>query len=112
MDRDLAKLAREASIRQLTGVAYGSRRDCRALSKQIEDRMRLLAADRKLKSRVQVRAAALSARVSYARDKDTVPTAATLGSIALLKPDGRERGAVGMNVLGEEYWDVFAVLLV
>ena len=54
----------------------------------------------------------LSQVVSYRNDGDTVPSAATLGIIALLKPDGRQRGEIAMNILSEEYWDVFSTLLV
>jgi hypothetical protein len=110
-DRKLAKHLREASIRQFIDVSYGSKRDCRALSKYTEDRMKLLAADSKLQSRVQIRVQRLPAEVHYRQDTDTVPVASTLNSIALLKPDGRQRGEVVINILGEEYWDVFSVLL-
>ena len=110
-DRELAKQVREASIRQFIDVSYGSKRDCRALSKYTEDRMKLLAADSKLQSRVQIRVQRLPGEVHYRQDTDTVPVASTLSSIALLKPDGRQRGEVVINILGEEYWDVFSVLL-
>jgi hypothetical protein len=110
-DRDLAENAREASIRQLIDVSYGSKRDCRALSKYAEDRMKLLTADSKLQARVQLRSQLLPALVQYRQDADTVPIADTLGVIALLKPDGRQRGEVCINILAEEYWDVFSVLL-
>jgi hypothetical protein len=110
-DRDLAQNAREASIRQLIDVSYGSKRDCRAISKYADDRMKLLMADAKLQARVQVRSRLLPDVVQYRQDGDTVPVAATLSVIALLKPDGRQRGEVCINILAEEYWDVFSVLL-
>jgi hypothetical protein len=110
-DRDLAKNMREAAIRQFMDVSYGSKRDCRALSKYAEDRMKLLATDNKLQSRVQIRAQGLPTLVQYRQDTDTVPDAATLGVVALLKADGRQRGEVSVNILAEEYWDIFSVLL-
>jgi len=110
-DRELAQNARETSIRQLIDVSYGSKRDCRALSKYSEDRMKLLTADSKLQARVQLRSQLLPSIVKYRQDSDTVPVAATLSVIALLKPDGRQRGEVSINILAEEYWDVFSVLL-
>jgi hypothetical protein len=109
-DRDVANSAREASIRQLLDVSYGSKRDCRAMSKYLEDRMKLLGADSKLQARVQVRARLLAELVSYRQDADTVPSAVTVGSILLLKADGRQRGEIDINVLGDEYWDVFSTL--
>jgi hypothetical protein len=110
-DRELAKNIRESSIRQVIDVSYGSKRDCRALSKYAEDRKKLLSADSKLQERVQMRAQLLPTLVQYRQDTDTVPDAATLGVVILLKADGRQRGEVDINILAEEYWDIFSVLL-
>jgi hypothetical protein len=95
----------------LVDANYGSQRDCRVLWKYADDRMALLQADAKLRDRVQFRAAKLQADVVYRRDGDTVPDAATLSLIPLYKSNGRQRGEIAVNVLGEEYWDIFPALL-
>jgi hypothetical protein len=110
-DRKLAGQLKDASVQKLTDAAYGSPRDCLALCKYADDRARLLQADNKLRERVQFRAEQLREVVGYRQDGDTVPDAMTLGLIPLFKTNGRQRGELELNVLGEEYWDIFATLL-
>lgn len=110
-DRDLAGMAREAAISNLADIDYGSRRDCRNISKHVEERLKQLASDDKLQSRVQARSFWLQSRISYRHDYDAAPDSAALGLIPVLKADGRQKGEFSVNVLADEYWDVFAVLL-
>lgn len=111
-DRQLAVMARDAWLRQLLDANYGSRRECRALSKYIESRMKALADDDDFRAQVKRRAAYLTSRLEYRGDGDSVPMAASTGKIAVLKADGRCKSEVDVNVLADEYWDIFAVLLV
>jgi hypothetical protein len=94
-EQDVATLARESSLRQVTEARYGSLQDCRNLSQQIERVLR---------------------KVSYRRDADTVPAPDALAIIpALTAPTDQTRSAqekdLPVNVLAEEYWDIYAVLL-
>jgi hypothetical protein len=108
---DLANLAREASARPLTDVRYGSRRDCRALSRAAEDVQQALEADSACLKRVQLRARHLLRCCEYRNDTDTVPTAESLGGITRLDSEGRKAGqASSVNVLVDEYWEIFSVL--
>ena len=109
---DLANLAREASARDLADVRYGSRRDARELSRTVEAAREALEADSALLKRVQVRARYLSKVSEYRNDADTVPMAGSLASIARLDEQGRATGvAANVNVLVDEYWEIFSVLL-
>jgi len=109
---DLANLAREASARALTDVRYGSRRDCRTLGRAAEDVQRALEADTGCLKRVQLRARYLARGCQYRNETDTVPTAESLGGIARLDGEGRKVGqASSVNVLVDEYWEIFSVLL-
>ena len=111
-DQELAIKAREAIVRQVSDVRYGDKRDCRALSRFIEDRIKLFEADTNGQSRVQIRMHHLIGQTNYRSDGDTVPVAETLETIMLLKPDGKVRGELRVNVLADEYWDIFAALLI
>jgi hypothetical protein len=112
-DRDLASRVREASLRQLVDAHYGSVRDCRNISKQVESRMKSLADDGDIQARVQVRATFLSGNnLEHRQNTDTVPMAGGLGGITVLKADGTPKNEVAINILADEYWDVFTVLLV
>lgn len=110
-EQDVAARSREASIMQVADVRYGSRRDCRALRHQIERCLERLADDDKLGRRVQARVDYLQGMVSYNREFDAIPAAEALESIALLDEEARERGKVAVNVLADEYWDLFPALV-
>lgn len=110
-DDELANLAREAASRKLTEVRYGSRRDCREISSRVEAVKQGLESDTSWIKRVQGRAANLEQACKYRNDTDTVPIAESLGGIYLLDGEGRKSGrASKINVLVDEYWDIFSVL--
>jgi hypothetical protein len=111
-DRDLARHMLDSSLRQLKDVSYGSKRDCRGLSKYLEDRMRLLTSDSKLQPRIQLRTQYLSSVLHYNQEHDVVPVAGALNAIVLIKPDGQPKGEQAVNVLADDYWDVYSVLMI
>lgn len=111
----IAPLAREAATRKLGDVTYGSAEECRALARHIEQAQRGLDGLGDLPSRVRRRAEALSREAHYRRETDTVPVA---GSFDLVPFDaGKTSAAAGpassmqANILAEEYWDIYNVLL-
>lgn len=115
-EQDVATLARESSLRQVTEARYGSLEDCRSLSQQIERVLRKVEVMDELPSRVRRRAETLQQNVSYRRDADTVPARDALATIPVLTaPNDPTRSArerdLPVNVLAEEYWDIYAVLL-
>ena len=115
-EQDVATLARESSLRQVTEARYGSLQDCRNLSQQIERVLRKVEVMDELSGRVRRRAETLQQNVSYRRDADTVPAPDALAVISVLTaPNDQERPAqekdLPLNVLAEEYWDIYAVLL-
>ena len=110
-DQEISIKAREAYIRQLSDIRYGDKHDCASISSYIEERIGLLEADRNIQDRIQLRARHLGTLVSYRSESDTIPSAEVLDRIILLKADGKPCGSVNINVLADEYWDVFAVLL-
>lgn len=111
LSENAASLAREAAIRGLNDLNLGSRRDCRMLYAHIEKRLAALAADDGIELRVKQRFMYLQTEQHYRRDTDTVPIASTLGYIPTLAGDGARKERIAVNVLGDEYWDIFAVLL-
>ena len=115
-EQDVATLARESSLRQVTEARYGGLQDCRNLSQQIERVLRKVEVMDELPGRVRRRAETLQQNVSYRRDADTVPAPDALAIItALTAPTDQTRSAqekdLPVNVLAEEYWDIYAVLL-
>ncbi len=115
-EQDVATLARDSSLRQVSEARYGSLQDCRNLSQQIEHVLRKVEAMDELPGRVRRRAEILHQIVSYRRDSDTVPAPEALATIPALVPsdDGPRTTSgrdVAVNVLADEYWDIYAVLL-
>lgn len=115
-EHDVAARARDASLRQVNEANYGSLKDCRELSRKIDAVLRSVEALDQLPGRVRQRAEYLRQTVTYGRDVDTVPVADSLATIPLQlagdgdpKPTGGRQ--LGVNVLGDEYWDVYGVLL-
>jgi hypothetical protein len=115
-DKDVALLAREAAVRSLTDVTYGSAAECRVLSQELEAVMRALSTSEQMDKRVRRRSEYLRQAATYRRDIDTVPMAGSVGSIPLAITETGEPRPVNdqvipVNVLADEYWDIYAVLL-
>jgi len=109
-EREIALKAREAYIRQLNDIHYGDQRDCKSTGRYVEERIALLKVDQGIHDRATSRVQYLKGLVDYRRESDTVPSAEVLDKIARLS-DGKKQGEIDVNVLADEYWDVFAVLL-
>lgn len=107
----IAPLAREAQARAPADVSYGDRRDCRFLRRHVAERVQVLEADATLRTRAQARARRLRDQIEYRGERDTVPVAGMLDVIERFRGDGERSGKVDVNVLSEEYWDLFSVLL-
>ncbi len=115
-EHNVAGLAREASIRPLAEVVYGSLAECRALSRNIAAVQRRLENGETLNGQIRQRTEYLRRRAQYRRDADVVPVAGLLGSIPVLVPDEGEPVSadahqIQVNVLADEYWDIYASLL-
>lgn len=115
LDHDVASLAREASVRPATEVAYGSASACRELSGKIDGVLRRLDEMDDLPVRMRRRAEYLRRLVEYRRDSDTVPVAASCDSIPWVLDDQCQpvQGAavLTVNVLADDYWEIYSVLL-
>jgi len=115
-EHEVAAKARDASVHQVTEIRYGDIDRCRELGGRIESVLRKVEAMEELPGRVRRRAEFLRVSVHYRRDSDTVPATDALSSIPLqLEPEGEPRSAgghaVAVNVLADEYWNLYAALL-
>ncbi len=111
--QDVAVMAREASVRSVSEIEYGGLNKCRELNGIIDKRLKKLDSVEDLAGKVHQRAEFLRRDAKYRRDTDTVPEA---GSFAHTQIDpgsaGTDRhGYIQLNVLAEEYWDIYTVLL-
>jgi hypothetical protein len=115
-DGNVAGLARDAAVRSLSDVSYGTVAECRAQGQAIDTVVRRLDGMARLAAQVRRRAEFLRKAAQYRRDSDTVPMAASFGEIPLAIADAGEARPEGqrslqVNVLADEYWEIYGVLL-
>jgi hypothetical protein len=110
----LVALAREATARREITDDYGSRADCEALMVQIERASSIIQSRTNVANEVKERGERLRKIARYRNTADTVPTSE---SLAFSEGDAPGEPASGAsvaklpNVLAEDTWDLFRVLL-
>ena len=114
-DTPLVALAREATSRREVADAYGERDECERLIANIARARATLASKASAAQDVKGRADRLKAIARYRNAADTTPVPE---SIAIVESDvlageplGGKRAARMPNVLAEDTWDLFRVLL-
>ncbi len=116
-ENDVAVQARDASLRQVGEAAYGGIHACRDLSQKVAGVLRKVEGMDELAGRVRRRAEYLHRTASYCRDSETSPAPDNLKSIPVeLTAEGNPQPVKGgqqvsVNVLADEYWDIYSVLL-
>ncbi|HYK99944.1 MAG TPA: hypothetical protein VEU78_02035 [Steroidobacteraceae bacterium] len=110
----LLNLAREATAQRASTDAYGSPQECVLLMAQIQRAQRLLGSREALAEEIKGRTRRLKSTARYRGAADTCPTsdsvAPTEGDALATAAQGRS-GARVPNVLAEDTWDLFRVLL-
>jgi hypothetical protein len=113
-DTPLVALAKEATSRREAADQYGGRAECEALIAQIAKGRMALQAKSNIAQDVKARTDRLKQISKWRNHADTVPT---VESLSLLEGDVMEGQALGRNaarmpnVLSEDTWDLFRILL-
>jgi len=109
----LVEMARAATGRRETSDDYGSPRECVLLMGQIQRAHGLLESRENLAAEIKARAAPLSSGARYRGPADTTPVPDSLSASAadVLKEPARGTDAPLPNVLSEDTWDLFRILL-
>lgn len=113
---NVASLARDASLRQVSDMSYGGIPVCRQLSQHIQGVLRSLDRVEDLPARVRRRATYLRTLASYRGDNETLPLAELLDEVPLeltaeQEPTPADGCTLSVNVLTDEYWDLYTALL-
>lgn len=113
---DVAARAREAAIRSVTDVSYGSVADCQKLARLINTVVCGLERNENLNALARRRAEYLALKVQYRRQIDTIPVAGSFAGVAVElttrgEPRPVDERVIAVNVLAEEYWDLNSVLV-
>ena len=114
MEGGLALLARETNTKRVYDVRYGSRDECARLMTLLRNHMMALEEDVDDVTALKTRTDALRAQAIYRGDADTVPLTDSIGT--LLGPAAPVSGLdtiarAGINVLVDDYWDLYLCLL-
>ncbi len=115
IDTPLVALAKEATSRREVADNYGDRAECEALIGAIVTARLTLHAKSSVAQDVKERSDRLKAIARYRNGSDTTPLADSVafgdGDILAGQPLGGKRAARMPNVLAEDTWDLFRVLL-
>jgi hypothetical protein len=108
----LVTLAREATARREATDEYGSRSECEVLMAQIDHAYELLRSRANVAGEIRVRTERIKTAARYRNPQDTAPLAESIafteGDVLAGTPGA---SATIPNVLAEDTWDLFRVLL-
>lgn len=110
----LAMLAKETTSKRLFDVRYGSPTECARLMTLLRDSLAMLKDDNENLGGLKERTDALRSSASYRSDADTVPLTDSIGTLPMptAPVSGLETAnRAGVNVLVDDYWDLYQSLL-
>lgn len=107
----LAGKAKEAVARRVHEMTFGSRSDCEGYMQRVQKAQVAVANQKQLTATLKIKLERLRAACDYRNAADTVPTADSLtpGGDSSRATSGQPTAS--WNVLGEDYWDLYTVLL-
>lgn len=110
----LAMLAKETTSKRLYDVRYGGRDECAQLMALLREALATLKEDNENLSGLKERTDVVRASASYRSDADTVPLTDSIGTLP--GPSSPVSGLetanrAGVNVLVDDYWDVYQALM-
>lgn len=109
----LAARAKEAVARRVHEMNFGTRADCENYMQRVQKAQAAVTNQRQIGSLIKAKLERLRATCEYRNAADTVPTADSLSpSLAEVDLDKPKPAAANpWNVLAEDYWDLFTLLL-
>ncbi len=115
----LTARTKEAVARRVHEMSFGTRADCEGYMQRVQKAQAAVADQKQILTALKPKLDRLRASCDYRNSADTVPTADSLaaspaaGSNAELDPGrpGKSAPAPSWNVLAEDYWDLYTLLL-
>lgn len=112
----LAARAKEAVARRVHEMSFGSRADCEGYMQRVQKAQAAVANQKQISTGIRAKLDRLRATCEYRNAADTVPTADSLATAATSaenesgKP-AKSVASASWNVLAEDYWDLYTLLL-
>jgi hypothetical protein len=111
----LAARAKEAVARRVHEMNFGTRAECENFMQRVQKAQSSVAAHKQVTVALKTKMERLRAGCQYRNNADTVPTADSLAPAAADLDPGRAAtppaAAPTWNVLAEDYWDLYTLLL-
>lgn len=110
----LAFLGKEAMLKRVTDVNYGAREDCVRLMVQLKTALTFMAGEEWDVQALKIATDQLRLRAQYRSDGDTVPLTDSLETLPIptaMSARMESMGRDGVNVLLDDYWDVYKALI-
>jgi hypothetical protein len=109
----LAARAKEAVARRVHEMNFGGRADCEDYMQRVQKAQLAVANQKQITATVRTKMERLRATCEYRNAADTVPTADSLAVTPAAAEAGKAKGqtAAVWNVLAEDYWDLYTLLM-
>lgn len=110
----LAMLAKETTTKRVYDVKYGGREECMRLMRLLRDTSMVLGDENNDLTELKERTERLRSHATYRNDADTVPLTDSIGTLTLSNEpvSGLETvNRTGINVLVDDYWDLYQALI-
>jgi hypothetical protein len=110
----LAARAKEAVARRVHEMSFGTRAECEGYMQRVQQAQAAVANQKQITVALKVKLDRLRATCEYRNNADTVPTADSLAPAAADAGLGTVAKApipATWNVLAEDYWDLYTLLL-
>jgi hypothetical protein len=108
----LAARAKEAVARRVHEMSFGTREECEAVMQRVQRAHAAVSNQKQMTSAVKAKLERLRANCEYRNSQDTVPTADSLVAQPAEVDVDKPRGSpAAWNVLAEDYWDLYTLLL-
>jgi hypothetical protein len=109
----LSARAKEAVARRVHEMSFGNRDECEGYMQRVQKAHAAVSNQKQIASAVRTKLDRLRVTCEYRNSADTVPTADSLTLPAMEQELGKPRAPAQntFNVLAEDYWDLYTVLL-
>ncbi len=110
----LAARAKEAVARRVHEMNFGTRTECEGYMQRVQQAQAVVANPKQITGALKAKLERLRTTCEYRNNADTVPTADSLAPPADLPDPGKTAkapAAAAWNVLAEDYWDLYTLLL-
>lgn len=106
---DIAALAKESGEKSVGAINYGDKQTCEQILTRVSDRLDTLSKSNDFANELQTRAKMIAEAAQFRGQNDAVPTADSVSVIYEFGSGGAVKESK-LNLLGENYWNVSAVV--